>query len=309
MSAEVAPGFSSAREGECKPLEGQARGMPRARRVFHAILVHKLEMDGALSIEEMHTRLYWFGLRLKELEIEQLVASAERHGVIVPLAKAGAKPEHERKAIRWIATADGRALPYPRGASLEDLGSLIPAALEQLRTGVLAWLTAIATLLAAVGLASSGAAEKRIVAVFLVFAFVLLLGLAGIKAERDLAAAANAWPRFKKQRPRRWEWQTLPGRSEVSTFANLLAIGLALVSLALVPTWVPALLFAAAGAIVAGASRLIYVTRLRRLAEEWRNEAKFSSRGTQRKRRWNSFRRSLKETGSWVLRSPKSTEL
>lgn len=208
----------------CNPLEGGGDRFVRARRVFHAVLVAKLESDGALTENKLAQRLYWFEVALSEKEVEQLIASAARHGMIVPLPDAGPLLEDDENGeIRWIPTERGRALPHPRGSALGDLGALLPGALDQLRAGLSGWSALAVAVLAATGIGAAVGPGGKVAGALTLFLFLLAWCLAAVRAEGDLAAAAAVWPRFRRCHPKRWEWQVAPLRAELLMGGILLA--------------------------------------------------------------------------------------
>lgn len=287
---------------DCEPLEGEARGRPRARRVFHAILVKKLEMDGALTVKELQGRLHWFKLKLNDLEVDQLVASAARHQVIEPLTDPNPTPEDEETDTRWVATDRGRQIPYPTGASFEDLGTHAPSVFARLTGSFSAWSALALTFVAALG-AGAITADKTLAAAFVIFAFVALVCFAGVQAERDLKAAGAAWPRFQKRYPLRWKWQALPGRSEVVTAGALIALAFVLAAWVAHPDEDASRNLALVAAAVGVATLLLHLLRLAPLSREWRAESKVRSRWAQRRSRLIKKLASLRKL-SWILKRP-----
>jgi hypothetical protein len=256
----------------CAPLEGGQKEFVRARRVFHAVLVEKLETDGALTLEKMKERLFWFHVQLTDTEVDQLVASAARHGVIEPLEKAGPDleencQENGGKDQRWIATDRGRDLPNPRGTAFEDFGALMPRAIEQLQRAAGGWLTLLIAALAIAGFSATLGTGGRIVGAATILGFLAIWCYHGVRGERDLAAAAEVWPRFKETQTARWQWQTAKFRSEILMGGSLASAGFFLAALAAWSRVSQALV--AIGIVVGLGTGIYFLVRIRPLRNAW----------------------------------------
>jgi hypothetical protein len=247
--------------------------------VFHAVLVMKLDSDGALTLRELKQRLFWFGVKMTDNEVDQLVASAARHAIVVPLANAGpGLGEEEIEQTRWIPTDRGRELPSPRGTGFEDFGSLLPVVLRQLQQAIAAWFPVLVAALAAVGFSASlGAGGRAAGAVTLLVFLVVWCGY-GIRGERDLAAAAEIWPRFREARPKRCQWQTSRWRAETLVGGAVSAVALFLAALVVLELRT-SLVLVGAGLITLFVTWIIYRLRILPLFEAWQAEEREHSGG------------------------------
>jgi hypothetical protein len=243
-------------------------------------------------------RIGWFLLACADHEVEQIVESARRHGIIVPLAE----PSTSDPALpRWIAAEAGRKLPFPRNTAPGDLSAHLPSALERVRALVTGWSAAALAVIAAAGV-GAGVVTSQIAIAGGIAAVVALVAAAGVRAERDLQAAAHAWPRLKAERPNRWRWQTMPGRSEVTAVGTFSAISLVLLAWILGLDSVAGKACTVAGAAVAVITALIYLCRIRPVSKAWRDEVGLSSKWSRRGRSLKGRVGGLKPVASWVFR-------
>lgn len=250
--------------------------MPRARRVYHAVLVRKLLSDGALTIRGLTGRLIWFHLDFNEVEVRQIVTSAAAHGAVESLTTVNGQQA-------WAPTELGRKLAEPRGAALEDLLSFSGSALASVQQALRDWWAVVVGALAigGVGIANDNSLLGAIAA----FVFLTLLVSQGVRGERDMKAAAECWPRLKEQRTERWRWQTLPGRPEAVAVWILATFGLLSAAWAISGSspWQGRCLIAAGAAGLVG--MVLYRLRLVPLANAWRSRADIPSKSQQRIRR------------------------
>jgi hypothetical protein len=239
--------------------------MPAARRVYHGVLVEKLENDGALTTDELTMRLGWFELPFQPSEVKALVASARAHGVIEPLPQPGS--EGKDAEARWITTQRGRQLPVPRGASARDYGSFLTNVINDIRELFKNFWPIVLAALAAGGIGIAN--DTQLQAASGVFLVVALVVIQGLRAERDLEAAARAWPRLKIERWPRWKWQTLRGRAEFVAASQLSVAALLAAAWAIDSNaWERRIEVAAA--VVAAATGIAYRQWLTPLARAWK---------------------------------------
>jgi hypothetical protein len=235
------------------------------------VLVEKLDTDGALSKAALATtrRLGWFELPLEPPEVDQLVASAFAHGIAEPLTEPGSAQQGVE--TRWLPTERGRQLPFPRGASVLDYGIFAVNIVGNVRRLFTDWWAIALAALAAGGI---GIANKdQLLAAAAAFVFVALVILQGMRAERDLKAAAEAWPRLKAERPARWKWQTLSGRAELVAASQLSVMALLAAAWAIdsESAWQRWTLIAAL--VVTAFALIAYYVRLVPLRRAWKREA------------------------------------
>lgn len=211
--------FSLPTDGFRRPQTPDAPRWPPVQRHYLAMLVDYLTQKGASSTVELTGSLRWFDLTLTANEVEWLVDTARRHGLIAPLGI-----ERDARGIpvddEWVPTEAGSKLRRPRGARIADLRTnlgegvgLIGSATEFMKP-----LTPVLVLFGS--LAGVAALKQRLGADLLpplvaatalaLIGVVLLLGMHG---ERSLRAAAVCWPRLEAYRPAVYEWITCRWRS------------------------------------------------------------------------------------------------
>jgi hypothetical protein len=194
--------------------DNTARGRSRARRaraVFHGALAHDLNDRGAATIDELWLRLDWFLLPLDREEIEEIVESARRHGIVTE-AFGRRDPSGERVRGEWTCTKAGRKLGRPTALSFPDLGhrlvgknDSLAKLIDSVKSAAAALLPLAAVLL---GIHVLDAPTTGTLATAAVVGAVIVSVFAyGINGELNLRCAAAAWPRFQSQRSARWRYQ------------------------------------------------------------------------------------------------------
>jgi hypothetical protein len=211
----------------------QGRQPRRARRVYHAALAGYLKEYGAQTGAQLRGQFGWFFLQFTESEVEQLVQSARLYGVVEAI------PSSSPDEPAWWPTDRGNALPFPRGASLEDLALAVLAALQTsdtIRDVIQNWWGILASLAAVLGaqlILTERIAGWLIAAVALAaLCFVLASGLRG---ELALRAAAEQWPRLKIYRPAWHAFETRRCSRRLTPLGIFLVAGL--VSASIVEGW------------------------------------------------------------------------
>ena len=183
----------------------------RVRGVFHPALVAHLEAFGAGSVSEMRRHGFsCFGLPLIEGEIQALVESARRHGLVEPL-------EHDQTAsgslireVEWIATERGHRVRPVRtlapGHLLHSIADIASPA-RQFFSGWISMASLVVSVVFVEVLEPSPALSRAIVGVSSALVLYFLLGRA-ITAEYRLRAAVRAWPRLENAHPGQYTWHT-----------------------------------------------------------------------------------------------------
>lgn len=186
----------------------RARGRG-ARRVFHGTLAAELNDRGAASVEELYLRIDCFLLPLRHEEIRQILESARREGLVAEVADPR-DGYGEEVQDEWATTEKGRKLRRPRALALPDLSRLIfqgNGASKLFDMGK----TAVTMAIPVLALVGIDHIDGNSVAKWAAFAGVgVVIGagvLYGLKAEFDLRAAADSWPRLGTERPMRWRYQ------------------------------------------------------------------------------------------------------
>lgn len=190
--------------------KGRAKAR-RTRSVFHAALAAELNDRGMASIDELYLRLDWFLLPLTKGEIEQIVESARRHG-LVREAPRGLDAYGCLASRQWMTTGAGRKLGRPRALALPDLGHRLLgdheaiAKLFDAAKTVAVGVVPVLVLLLGIKVFDAGSlgtvATAGAVGVVIASVFVY-----GINGELNLRCAAEAWPRFRKERHGRYRYQ------------------------------------------------------------------------------------------------------
>lgn len=203
--------------GQKQPLElthgntarNRARGRG-ARRVFHGTLAAELNDRGAATVDELYLRFDCFLLPLTHKEIRQVLESARREGLVAEVADAW-DGYGEPVAGQWTMTEKGRRLRRPRALALPDLGHLLfdendrAAKFFDLGKTII---TVLVPILALVGIERLEANEAGKWAAFAGVGVVLgWMVLYGLRAELDLRAAADSWPRLQQERKARRRYQ------------------------------------------------------------------------------------------------------
>ena len=210
-----------------------SRRHKRARRVWHQVLTwHLTEHDGD-SVNTLAGNMGWFHLRLTHLETKQLFRSA-RASPKEPIVDLPGQNNVDDDTRDWHATAEWASLGKPRGASGADLAAAVPNVVKTWTGRLLGSLSGAATIAGLVGWAMmNNTPEARLLFAVGVW-FLLLLVISGaLRDERDLAAAARAWPRLEFYRPARWKFE----HTRMRTPEPYLALALATVVLALFAFW------------------------------------------------------------------------
>ncbi len=235
----------------------------RVRQVFHAALISHLEAFGAESVSEIRRqRFSCFGLPLTEGEIQTLVESTRRHGLVEPLGHDRTASGSPIRMDEWIPTKRGRRIKPVRTLAPRHLLLSMRDIANPARQFFSAWIS-IATLVASLVLVKlsepSPALRAAIVGVSsaLVLYFVLVRA---ITTEYSLRAAARAWPRLDNARPAQYRWHTVALRFWPGPIA-LSLLGAAAVVVVLVD-WVPAAALAAVG-LLFGLVAAILISPLR----------------------------------------------
>ena len=236
----------------------------RARGVFHAALIAHLDEYGAASVSEMRSKRFeCFGVPLEEDEIQVLVESARRHGLVAPLA-------HDRTAsgsaileLEWSPTERGRGVKPVRTLAPGHLLLSVWDVASPAREFLSVWIS-IATLLASllfVGLSDPSPGLKAAavaVSSVLVLYFVLIRAL---RAEYRLRAAVRAWPRLERVHPGQYIWHTKHLRFWLGpVVVILLTAGVAVWVLS---TWRPGVALFAVATVVAGVGETLIHARRR----------------------------------------------
>jgi hypothetical protein len=183
-------------------LLGDDSSHKRARRLFHADLVRFLA-DRKMTVEEMLCgRIEALELRFTKEELDDLLRSAA--GVYSHVECVTESGEQ-----KYRATPKGENLPPPRSVSLAERPNVFLLG----RHAGKRWWAAVGfvSLLTGLSIASLRDAEawQRELAIAVgALGLILLMLLYGFLGERDLKAAALAWPRFKDYRPHFYDWVT-----------------------------------------------------------------------------------------------------
>jgi hypothetical protein len=182
---------------------------PRSRGVFHEVLLAHLNEHGASTIAELEARpLSWFYLPLNHDEIADVMESARRHGLVVPLDHRVDGHERPLRGVEWAPTERGAALHEPSGMSRRSLFSGLVSGPTRFRQTLADVLPLIGFFAGAAVLKQLTDGSTRFVIAGAIVAVLLLVMLErGIRAEQRLCEAAQAWPRLASWRPRYHKWQ------------------------------------------------------------------------------------------------------
>jgi hypothetical protein len=231
----LAPPFTTYRRRETRQAAG-------ARRVFHAALIDHLRRYGASSTHDLVASFGWFFLLFTQSEIEELTESAFRYGVVERLA-----PD------LWTPTDQGRTLPVPRGASPIDLlyGILGAAKVsDSLRSIAQTWWPLALPALGAVGIGfieNQGLQEWLASSVITVTLLVIYFN--GVRGEMALRNAAEAWPRFRRERTAWFACETRPAWQRVPMALMFVTLAVCAFFIVDIDIW-PAAVFLAMLAVV-----------------------------------------------------------
>ena len=181
---------------------------PRARGVFHEVLLAHLNEQGASTADELEAReLEWFYLPFERQEIAEIVESARRHGLVAPLGQTVDGHNRRVQGIEWAPTQRGAELKRPpavvsRGDMLSSLRSW-PRLLQQ-ASGLIALVVGAATLKR---MTDQGVVRLGLAGAVGIVVLLLLL----VSSRRNygrLRQAALAWSRLQRDRPKFYAWQT-----------------------------------------------------------------------------------------------------
>lgn len=180
-----------------------------ARVVFHSVLAIDLTDRGAATKEQLYHRLSWFMLPFERDEIDELLDSGRRAGIVE--CRKGTEDAFGGKRDEWFLTEKGEKLKRPRALSLPDLGARAVGQRAGLTTvftsakGVaLAAFPYIA--LGGVGIKDPSLLTKIAVVIAGLGVLLAVLG-AGVLGDLRLRAAARSWPRLLEKRPARFMFQ------------------------------------------------------------------------------------------------------
>jgi hypothetical protein len=192
-------------------LYGDHPDAVRARAVYLGALIASIGRFGGRTVDEMRGKLGWFILKYTDNELQVILDTARRYGFLHT-------PQIQNELFGVLvtgnvtATKEGKKLPVPRGGSPSDLSR------NALSTGLLMWSSFTGTrpgVAALAGLAPPLAALGAWLQTHNWW-LVALIGLAwlaavlflGVRGDRALKAAAEAWPRLEYYRPARYAFQT-----------------------------------------------------------------------------------------------------
>jgi hypothetical protein len=181
-----------------------------ARAVFHSVLAIDLKARGAGTTDQLYHRLSWFMLPFERDEIDQILESARRNGIIRLLGDA-VDALGNPVTGEWVLTEAGQKLKRPRALALPDLGRGAlgsSAGFSTAFTSVKGLLLGAAPYLGiylGVKFDVAEVTKLTLVAVgALILGTVLVNGMIG---DLKLREAARSWPRMQEKRHARYLYQ------------------------------------------------------------------------------------------------------
>jgi hypothetical protein len=193
---------------------------PKARAVFHQVLLAHLGGHGASSITRLRRDdIKYFRTSFAEPEIECIVESARRHGLVEPLDQP--KDAHGIPICEpeWTPVERGKSFRRPRGLAIRDAAGDLGQAFDRSKAAY----AAIGGGVAVVGTGLLHDANKYLVALpaAVVVALATLM-IVGLQRDTALRHAAKAWPRLRTHDERFFAWQTGTKRLWVRAVAVLM---------------------------------------------------------------------------------------
>ena len=202
---------------------------PRARGVFHEVLLAHLNERGASTMEELEVSEFgWQSLPFDREETTEILESARRHGLIAPLGQTVDGHERRVQGVEWAPTVRGATLSRPKGISRRDLLAGVAQGPRVFRKTYTDLLTLAAFVVGAATLNSlTDHWTVRLGAACAVVIVLVSLAVArGTRGEHRIRDAAEAWPRLKELRPLLYKWQ----RHSVARFWFLIGVVLLVIA-------------------------------------------------------------------------------
>lgn len=199
--------------------------------MWHQVLTSYLSQYGGGSVDSMAGHMGWSYVQLHRDETRDLFESAKGapdDPIKLVEGQNGIAPD----AQRWKATESWALRGEPRAASTADMRAALPGVFKSTTGRVLAVVAAAATLAGALGVVvKPGTPEAKLLLALGVWLIVWTLISGALRDERDMAAAARAWPRLKTARPARYKFETARLRTPLPyALAAYATLGLALVA-------------------------------------------------------------------------------
>jgi hypothetical protein len=187
-------------------LSGPSRA--GARRVWHQVLTYYLGNYSGGSVDSMAGNMGWFELRLTRQETRDLFDSAKgAPGDPIKLEEGQAAASGD--AQRWKATKGWADRGAPTAASGADMRGALPTVLKSWTGRILGALAGAATIAGVFGIViKKDTPEARLLLALGAWLVVFAVVWAALRDERDLAAAARAWPRLAAYRKQRFRFET-----------------------------------------------------------------------------------------------------
>lgn len=277
------PHYPSVGWDDCPPLTGVPENAPNglalhgterpkrwAQRFFHGILVQLLA-DRKLTVERMMSEgigAFWLRFTAKELD-DLLHSAAEEYSDVERIGELG---DVHRK---YRATEQGNKLRTPRSVSLTDTANVVLLVREAFKR----W-RVISGGLGALGITVPIFArqpwQRELAIAVALLSLLFLVLLFGYLGERDLKAAALAWPRLDIYRHEFYVWVTHQWRQVFFPTAGWFFSAMVALALLLRRSDTIASVFAGVAAVVVVVILVAYLTvrPLRKASAEERERVK-----------------------------------